>query len=173
MRHLRHLFTPLFLAIGTVCIAQDSTATKPQDMMLFGIVTDEAGNDPMRNVTVRLYTDSVAGDSVFTDPLGKYQLFVPLAGVHRLVYSMDGYHRKTVLVDANAEMDAAARALEWNMRIDISLMLAQVALSDELLDTPIGKAAWQADLREFKWDQPYTDRYKLRLKQALKAAGKR
>lgn len=141
-------------------------------MMLFGIVTDDKSDVELRNVTVRVFTDSVAQDSVFTDPMGKYQLFLPLTGMHHVVYSMDGFHRKVVQVDANGELDEAARKQEWNLRVDISLVRSDKALPDELLDTPIGKAAWQPAMREFQWDQPYTERYKQRFKQAVKAAGK-
>lgn len=141
--------------------------------MLFGVVTEDKGGADMRNVCVRVLTDSIARDSVFTDALGKYQLFIPLTGIHRLVYAMDGYHRKVVEVDANGELDEAARRQEWNLRIDISLVKADVPLPDELLDTPIGKAAWQPEMREFRWDQPYTERYRQQYKQAVKAAGKK
>ncbi|MGV3638672.1 MAG: hypothetical protein ACO1NQ_13610 [Flavobacteriales bacterium] len=153
--------------------AQTKGAIGGDNMMLFGIVTEEKGGAEMQNVRVRVYTDSIAGDSVFTDAMGKYQLFVPLKGVHRLVYSTDGFHRKVVAIDTNGELDAAARGEEWNMRIDISLAKADLALPDELLDTPIGKAAWQPEMREFQWDQPYTERYKQRYKQEVKAAGKK
>lgn len=173
MQLVRTTLAFLIAAVAMSSKAQDSTATKPADMMIFGIITDKAGNDPMRNASVTLHTDSMAVDSVFTDPLGRYQIFIPLAGVHRLVYAMDGYHRKTVEVDANAEMDAATRAQEWNLRVDISLLRAEVPLPDELLDTPVGKAAWQAEMREFKWDGPYTDRYEQRFKQALKEAARK
>ncbi len=142
-------------------------------MMLFGIVSEEKGGIELRNVTVRLYTDSVAQDSVFTDPMGKYQLFIPLTGMHRVVYSLDGFHRKIVEVDTNGDLDEAARKQEWNLRVDISLVRSEVELPDELLDTPIGKAAWQPAMHEFQWDQPYTERYKQRYKQAVKAAGRK
>lgn len=141
--------------------------------MLFGIVEDQRSGKPLQNVCVRVYTDSIAGDSVFTDPVGKYQTFVSLGGVHRVVYSSDGHHRKVVQLDTSGELDDAARAQEWNMRVDISLMGSDLTLPDELLDTPIGIAEWQPAMREFQWDQPYTERYKQRFKQAVKEAGKK
>lgn len=163
------------LLLGMLCCASAAWAqTPPQasNIMLFGIVEDERSGKPLQNTRVRVYTDSIAGDSVFTDALGKYQLFVPLQGVHRLEYAGPDHHRKLVEVDANGGFDAAARAQEWNLRIDIDLLLADVALPDELLDTPIGKAAYVSAMREFQWDQPYTERYKQRFKQELKSAGK-
>lgn len=170
----RYLSCPIIvLAIMSSAMqAQDDVALRPQDMMLFGIVEEERGRAPMGNVRVQVSTDSVPGDSTFTDAMGKYQVFVPLKGVHRVVYGMEGHHRKAVLVDANADMDAAARAREWNIRIDIALMRSDTPLPDDLLDTPIGRAAWRKELGEFKWDEPYTERYKLRLKKALKASGR-
>ncbi|MBX2971691.1 MAG: hypothetical protein KF797_01175 [Flavobacteriales bacterium] len=173
MRRLRSFLSAICVAAVIPAVAQVSGDIGKDRMMLFGVVTEDKGGADMRNVCVRLYTDSVAGDSVFTDAMGKYQLFIPLKGVHRLVYSMDGYHRKVVQVDASGEMDEAARKQEWNMRVDISLVQATLALPDELLDTPVGKAEWQPEMREFKWDQPYTERYKLRYKQAVKAAGRK
>lgn len=173
MHRSRSLFTAVYMALVVTTVAQVPDGIGKDQMMFFGIVTQEKGGAEMRNVTVRLYTDSVAGDSVFTDAVGKYQLFIPLNGVHRVVYSMEGYHRKVVQVDATGEMDAAARQQEWNLRVDISLVQADLALPDELLDTPIGKAEWQPGMREFKWDQPYTERYKQQYKQAVKAAGRR
>lgn len=158
------LFAP-FLALPGLCTAQS-------DLMLFGIVEDGRGQ-PLQNVCVRVYTDSVAGDSVFTDPLGKYQTFVPLDGEHRLTYTYDGHHRKCVLINADAEMDAADRVREWNMRIDITLLPADAPLPDDLLDTPAGMAAWVPAMHEFQWDQPYSERYKQRLKQEMKAAGRK
>jgi hypothetical protein len=173
MRGSKLLFLLMALVSVPALHAQTKGAIGGDNMMLFGIVSDEKGDAEMQNVCVRVYTDSIAGDSVFTDAMGKYQLFVPLKGLHRLVYSTDGYHRKAVAIDANGEMDEAARGEEWNMRIDISLTKADVALPDDLLDTPIGKAAWQPEMREFQWDQPYTERYKQRYKQEVKAAGKK
>lgn len=170
MSVLRLLLITALAPASCVLGAQDGSMSQEQEMMLFGIVEDERGNAPMQNVCVRVYTDSIAGDSVFTDPMGKYQVFVPLKGVHTLVYRMDGYHRKTVQVDTNGEMDNVARTKEWNIRIDIGLAQAGKPLPDDLLDTPIGRAKWQPSLGEFQWDQPYTERYKQRYKQALKAA---
>ena len=57
--------------------------------------------------------------------------------------------------------------------LDIGLVRSDLVLPDELLDTPIGKAAWLPAVREFRWDQPYTERYKQRYKQAVKAAGRK
>ncbi len=162
------------LAIAlALCLVRMAFAQAPPSIMLFGIVDDQKTNNAMQNVCVRVFTDSIAGDSVFTDAVGKYQLFVPLGQKHRLAYTAEGHHRKVVEVDATAEMDAAARNQEWNIRIDISLLPAEVPLPDELLDTPIGMAAWQPAMREFQWDQPYTERYKQRYKQAVKEAGKK
>lgn len=168
--------TRAFLLV--VCIAVQVTV-RAQDtigkdrIMLFGVVTEEKGGADLRNVTVRVVTDSIVSDSVFTDALGRYQVFVPLSGVHRLIYSLDGHHRKVVQVDASGEMDEAARKQEWNLRIDIGLEKAAVPLPAELVDTPIGIAAWKPEMREFSWDRPYTERYKLRYKQAMKAAGRK
>lgn len=173
---MRRSIVHVLLAVlvnATATSAQTKGAIGGDNMMLFGIVSEEKGDAEMQNVCVRVYTDSIPGDSVFTDAMGKYQLFVPLKGVHHLVYSTEGYHRKAVAIDTNGEMDEAARGEEWNMRIDISLAKADIALPDDLLDTPIGKAAWQPEMREFQWDQPYTERYKQRYKQEVKAAGKK
>lgn len=163
------VLTAVFCCVGK---GVTQTVSPAENLMLFGIVEDQRSGKPLQNARVRVYTDSIAGDSVFTDALGKYQLFVPLLGVHRLEYADPDHHRKLVEVDANGEFDAVARAQEWNLRIDIDLLLADVALPDELLDTPIGKAAYVAAMREFQWDQPYTERYKQRFKQELKSAGK-
>ncbi|MBL7952932.1 MAG: hypothetical protein JNM62_14575 [Flavobacteriales bacterium] len=163
----------LTLTLGMASLATGQTTPPKNDLMLFGIVDDQKSGDAMQNACVRVFTDSIAGDSVFTDAMGKYQVFVALGSKHRLAYSAEGHHRKVVEVDASAEMDAAARTQEWNIRIDISLMPAEVQLPDELLDTPIGMAAWQPAMREFQWDGPYTERYKQRFKQAVKEAGKK
>lgn len=158
------------------CLTGAAFAQEPppkNDLMLFGIVDDQKSNDVMQNVCVRVFTDSIAGDSVFTDAMGKYQVFVPLGKKHRLAFTAEGHHRKVVEIDATAEMEVADRVKEWNIRIDISLQPADVQLPDELLDTPIGMASWEAALHEFQWDQPYTERYKQRYKQAVKEAGKK
>lgn len=154
-------------------VAQVQDAIGKDRMMLFGVVTEGKGGADLRNVTVRVVTDSIPRDSVFTDATGRYQVFVPLQGVHRLVYALDGFDRKVVQVDASGEMDEAARKQEWNLRIDIELKPTEAELPAELMDTPIGIAAWQPEVREFGWDRPYTDRYKLRYKQAVKAAGRK
>jgi len=166
----------LLFALSLLCsahVVQGQTEAPKNDLMLFGIVEDQRSGKPLQNVCVRVYTDSIAGDSVFTDPVGKYQTFVSLGGVHRVVYSGDGHHRKVVQLDTSGELDDAARAQEWNMRVDISLMGSELSLPDELLDTPIGIAEWEPAMREFQWDQPYTERYKQRFKQAVKEAGKK
>ena len=173
MQPSRHLLIALGAMWMFTARAQVGGGIGEGKMMLFGIVSEEKGGIELRNVTVRLYTDSVAKDSVFTDPMGKYQLFIPLAGVHRVVYSLDGFNRKIVEVDTNGELDEAARKQEWNLRVDIGLVRSDLVLPDELLDTPIGKAAWLPAVREFRWDQPYTERYKQRYKQAVKAAGRK
>ncbi len=170
MLHHRILLVVMAIWGGGTMIAQDQVAIGKDRMMLFGIVSEGTGGDALQNVTVRVFTDSVAQDPVFTDAMGKYQLFVPLTGVHRVVYSLAGHHRKVVEVDTNGEMDAEARAQEWNLRVDVSLKPAEIQLADDLLDTPVGKAAWQPVLREFQWDRPYTDRYEHRYKLAVKAA---
>lgn len=154
-------------------VAQVGDGIGKDRMMLFGVVTEEKDGTDLGNVTVLVVTDSIARDSAFTDALGRYQVFVPLQGVHRLVYALEGHHRKVVQVDTNGEMDEAARKQEWNLRIDIGLEKAEVALSDDLLNTPIGIAAWQPQMREFTWDRPYTERYRARYKQAMKAAGRK
>lgn len=161
------------VVIASTALAQVPDAIGKDKIMLFGVVTEEKGGADLRNACVRVFTDSIAGDSVFTDAMGKYQLFVPLHGVHKLVYTMDGYHRKAVSIDASGEMSENARGQEWNLRIDIGLNKADIPLPEDLLDTPIGKAAWQPERGEFLWDQPYTERYKQRYKQAVKAAGKK
>lgn len=167
--------TRVFAVALVHCMAGGVAAQTPEknDMMLFGIVEDQDSGKPIQNICVRVFTDSVPGDSVFTEANGKYQVFVPLSGVHRLVYSGEGRHRKVVTMDTNGELDAAARRQEWNMRIDISLVGSDVPLPDDLLDTPIGMAAWVPGVREFQWDQPYTERYMKRFKQAVKEAGKK
>ncbi|MEO8589692.1 MAG: hypothetical protein ABI432_10015 [Flavobacteriales bacterium] len=138
-------------------------------MMLFGIVEDQR-SDAMQNVCVRVFTDSIAGDSIFTDAKGSYQLFVPIAGCQRLVYTADAHHRKVVEVDANGKMDPADRNQEWNLRVDITLLAAEQDLPADLLDTPVGMAAWAPATKSFEWDQAYTARYMLRYKEALKQA---
>jgi len=173
MRRLGSFLVAVCVAAVAPAVAQLSGDIGSGKMMLFGIVTDEKGGMEMHNITVRLYTDSIAADSTFTDAMGRYQLFVPLKGIHRLVYSMDGYHRKVVQVDVSGAMDEAARRQEWNMRVDISLVPATLVLPDDLLDTPIGKAGWQPGMREFQWDEPYTERYRQQYRQALKAAGRK
>lgn len=171
MERLRPLSLVLALCLTGVAFAQEPPPKN--DLMLFGIVDDQKSNDIMQNVCVRVFTDSIAGDSVFTDSMGKYQVFVPLGKKHRVAYTAEGHHRKVVEIDATAEMDVADRVKEWNIRVDISLQPAEVSLPDDLLDTPIGMARWQASLHEFQWDQPYTERYKQRYKQAVKEAGKK
>lgn len=140
--------------------------------MLFGVVDTQKNGNALGNTTVQVLTDSVPGDSTFTDALGKYQVFVPLGKKHLLVFTAAGYHRKVVEFDASAEMDINDRAKEWNVRIDISLRSDDVRLPDELLDMPIGRARWQGELHEFQWDQAYTERYKQRYKQAVREAGR-
>ncbi|MBK6371071.1 MAG: hypothetical protein IPF64_14950 [Flavobacteriales bacterium] len=92
---------------------------------------------------------------------------------HRLEYWLEDHHRKVIQVDANGEMDAAARAQEWNLRVDIDLLIADPPLPDDLLDMPAGVAEWEPAMREFQWDRPYSERYKQRYKQALKEAGRK
>lgn len=167
MAHLVSFLVFMLLAVGETF---PQSPAQQKDLMLFGIVEDQRSGKPLQNVCVRIYTDSIAGDSVFTDPLGKYQTFVDLGGRHRVVYSADGHHRKVVEVDTNGDLDASALAQEWNMRIDISLLGSELELPDDLLDTPVGMAAWVPAMREFQWDQPYTERYRIRYKQAVKDA---
>jgi hypothetical protein len=170
----RSFLTCLILAsncfVGTSS-AQSTGGT--ENIMLFGIVEDQRSGRALQNVRVRVYTDSIAGDSVFTDPTGKYQIFLPLNGSHRLEYWLEDHHRKVVQVDANGEMDATARAQEWNLRVDIDLLIADPPLPDDLLDMPAGVAEWEPAMRDFQWNRPYSERYKQRYKQALKEAGRK
>ena len=138
--------------------------------MLFGIVKEAKSGKAVHNATLRVVTDSVPGDSVFTDPQGSYQIFVPLGGLHRLVYDADGHDRKVVEVDTRAEMDPADRNKEWNIRIDIALVRTDLVLSDELLDTPVGRSKWIQERHAFEWDTPYSERYQIRYKADVKAA---
>jgi|GEM_PF-940699 len=163
------LTMPVLMLSAIVLHAQ--VPEKANNMMFFGIVDDLRTGKALQNVCIRVYTDSVPGDSVFTDAAGKYQTFQPLHGLQHLVYSLDGHHRKVVEVDLNGEMETADRSREWNMRIDVSLVTAGAALADDLLDTPIGKAKWAPAMHEFQWDQAYTERYMHRFKRALKVAG--
>lgn len=139
-------------------------------MMLFGIVEDQRTEHALQNVCVRVYTDSIPGDSIFTDVDGRYQIFVPMKGCHRLVFANDGHYRKAVEVDTNGKMDPADRQQEWNLRIDITLLAAEKELPDLLLDTPVGSAAWIPATKSFEWDQAYTAREAQRFKEALKQA---
>lgn len=148
-------------------------ATRAQgqtQMMLFGIVEDQRTEHALQNVCVRVYTDSIPGDSIFTDIEGRYQLFVPMKGCHRVVYSSEGFYRKAVEVDTNGKMDPVDRQQEWNLRIDITLLTAEKELPELLLDTPVGSAAWIPATKSFEWDQAYTARSAQRFKEALKQA---
>ena len=160
-----HLRIGVALALLGAVRAQGQT-----QMMLFGIVEDQRTEHALENVGVRVFTDSIPGDSIFTDVEGRYQIFVPMKGCHRLVFTSDGYYRKAVEVDTNGKMDPADRQQEWNLRIDITLLTAEKELPDPLLDTPVGSAAWIPATKSFEWDQAYTARYALRFKEALKQA---
>jgi hypothetical protein len=140
------------------------------NLMFFGIVKDAKSGKAVHNATLRIVTDSVPGDSVFTDPQGSYQIFVPLGGLHHLEYTAEGHDRKVVEVDARADMGPADRNKEWNIRIDISLVREGIILSDDLLDTPVGRSKWVEERHAFEWDTPYSERYQIRYKQEVKAA---
>lgn len=143
------------------------------NMMFFGLVTDARSGKPIHNATLLVVTDSIPSDSVFTDPSGSYQVFVPLGGLHRLVYSADGTHPKVVEVDASAEMEPADQNKEWNIRIDITLVDNALDLSTDLLTAPVGRSKWIAERHAFEWDTPYSERYQIRYKQEVKAAKKK
>lgn len=160
----------LLLACGWMVPVQ---AQKEQSMMLFGIVEDLKSGKPLSNACVRFATDSVIGDSVFTDGRGAYQTFVPLGDRYRLTYAADGHHVKSLVVDTKGEMEPADRQREWNLRIDITLASSALDLPEDLLDMPFGIASWVPAMHEFQWDGPYTERYREQFKLAVKAAEKK
>jgi len=160
----------LLMAFGSVISVQ---AQKEQHMMLFGIVEDLKSGKPIPNACVRFDTDSMAGDSVFTDMRGAYQTFVPMGQRYKLTYAADGHHGKLLVVDTQGEMEPADRQREWNMRIDITLASSALELPEDLLDMPFGVASWVPAMHDFQWDGPYTERYREQFKLALKAAEKK
>ena len=162
----RFAIASVAMIMGASCFAQDS-------MMLFGIVTDAKSGKPIPNASLLVITDSIPSDSVFSDPAGSYQVFVPLGSVHRLVYYAEGAHQKVVEMDCSAEMEPADRNREWNIRIDITLVTDELELSADLLETPVGRSKWIAERHAFEWDTPYSERYQIRYKQEVKAAKKK
>lgn len=167
-RHLHWLF--LLLSFGCVISMH---AQEVQRIMLFGIVEDLKSGKPIPNACIRFATDSVVGDSVFTDGRGAYQTFAPLGQRYRLTYAADGHHLKSLVVDTKCEMEPADRQREWNMRIDITLVSSALELPEDLLDMPFGIASWVPAIHDFQWDGPYTERYREQFKLALKAAEKK
>jgi hypothetical protein len=162
------------LALGVVIALLGSTSALGQEnMMFFGIIKDAKSGKAMHNASLRIVTDTIAGDSVFTDPQGSYQIFVPLGGLHRLVYNAEGYDWKVVEVDTRAEMEPADLNKEWNIRIDISLVRTDLVLSEELLNTPVGRSKWIQERHAFEWDTPYSERYQVRYKEEVKAVKKK
>ncbi|HRH71137.1 MAG TPA: hypothetical protein PLB89_16665 [Flavobacteriales bacterium] len=166
-RHWVILLAPLGWGVVQV------QAQKDHGMMLFGIVEDLKSGKPLSNACVRFATDSVMGDSVFTDGRGAYQTFIPLGDRYRLTYAADGHHVKSLIVDATGEMEPADRQREWNLRIDITLASSALDLPEDLLDMPFGIASWVPAMHEFQWDGPYTERYREQFKLAVKAAEKK
>ena len=144
-----------------------------KNMMLFGIVEDLKTGKPVPNASVGFATDSVVGDSVFTDMRGAYQTFIPIGKRYRMTYRADGHHAKVLVVDTQGEMEPADQQREWNMRIDITLASSALDLPEDLLDMPFGIASWVPEMHEFQWDGPYTERYRDQFKQAVKAAEKK
>jgi len=160
---LRRILTIALLAVGPALCAQEH-------LLVFGIVKDLDSGGMMQNVRVRVFTDGLEGDSVFTDPLGRYQIGLPLRGVHVIEYNSALHHPKVVEVSTDNDMDALDREQEWGMRIDITLASAFLELPEDLVTMPAGKAAWIPERHAFEWDGPYTERYLFQFRKAVKAA---
>ncbi|HQV75381.1 MAG TPA: hypothetical protein PLE78_07815 [Flavobacteriales bacterium] len=160
---LRSIVPLLLLAMGSTTCAQEH-------LLVFGIVKDLDSGGMMQNVRVRLVTDGLEGDSVFTDPLGRYQIGLPLQGAHVIEYNSSLHHPKIVEVSTENDMDALDREQEWGMRIDITLASAFLELPEDLVSMPAGKAAWIPERHAFEWDGPYTERYLFQFRKAVKAA---
>lgn len=160
---LRGLFSLALLTFGPGLFAQEH-------LLIFGIVKDLDTGGMLQNVRVRVFTDSLEGDSVFTDPLGRYQVALPLHGAHVIEYYGTMHHPKIVQVSTENDMDALDRVQEWGMRIDVTLASLSLKIPEDLVNMPAGKAAWIPERHAFEWDGPYTERYLFQFRKAVKAA---
>lgn len=160
---LRRIIPILLLAVGPALFAQEH-------LLVFGIVKDLDTGGMLQNVRVRVFTDNLERDSVFTDPLGRYQIGLPLQGAHVIEYNGAMHHPKIVQVSTDNDMDALDREQEWGMRIDVTLASALLDIPEELITMPAGKAAWIPERHAFEWDGPYTERYLFQFRKAVKAA---
>ncbi len=161
---------PMLVAFTLLCALSGNAQ---DELMIYGVVKDMATGAVLQNACVRIHTEGVPGDSVFTDPLGGYQIRLPFNAVHMIEFGRDAFHTKWVRMSTVHDMDALDRDQEWGMRVDISLADRGLDLPKDLLDMPAGIAAWIPERHAFEWDGPYSERYKIRFRKEAKAAEKR
>ena len=151
-----------------------STAVSSQHhLMVYGMVKDQATGGPIQNARVRIHTATVEGDSVFTDPMGRYQIRLPFQAEHMIEYNNELHHPKWVQMSTVHDMDSLDRQQEWGLRVDINLANSDLELPVDLIEMPAGIAAWISERHAFEWNGPYSERYKLRFKKEVKAAAER
>lgn len=145
---IKFVLTGIFLFLGMISWSQE-------DIHIYGTVKEVETNHKLESVLVQVTQDGKTFDSYTTTGSSKFEFDLPLGHLYEIKFSKSDYIGKKIQINTKyiPEEDQEGG---FKLDLDMSLFAFIEGFNEDILEEPIGIAAYDAERNSIEFDFDYT-----------------
>jgi hypothetical protein len=136
-----------------------------------GTIKNDANRKNMDKVTVSVKQNGKDFDAFTTTSNGKYGFNLPLGHLYTLTFTADGFVKKKIELNTKG-IPPEDMAGGFKLNMDMTLFAYQEGFNTELMEKPLGKAAFDPIRNSVEFDYDYTARMQKEIADEFKRLAK-